>query len=141
MKNVRRSQPFVSMNFCTESNSSMWVSLRLLRIVIKQKIMDLFIFTKEILSGKLQFFCSDIYTEKKINFSFQLLNVNGTIYLSILELWQCSKFPVVMEFHGGMGIVWNSWTCSAALVPSLMPWIKRWREISKGLLLEEPRLL
>ena len=34
--------------------------------------MDLFIFTKEILSGKLQFFCSDIYTEKKDQFQFSV---------------------------------------------------------------------
>ena len=28
MKNVRSSQPSISMNFCIESNCSMWVSLR-----------------------------------------------------------------------------------------------------------------
>ena len=27
MKNIRSSQPCISMNFCTESNSAMWVSL------------------------------------------------------------------------------------------------------------------
>ena len=33
MKNVRSRQPCISMNFCTESSSSMWVSLNMIKAV------------------------------------------------------------------------------------------------------------
>ena len=41
MKNVRSSQPCVSMNFCTESSSSMWVSFTLNDIIGEMRMWHL----------------------------------------------------------------------------------------------------
>ena len=61
MKNVRSSQPCISINFCTESSSSMWVSLTKRRFLISS------FFTSQLSYCPFIWVCHSRTFNKKIN--------------------------------------------------------------------------